>query len=126
VIKVLLLADTHLGFDLPSRPRSERRRRGPDFFAMTRLARWEFRELPARPMAVVTVDASRLDAEALEARLRQELEALPADAVVQLRIEGELGHGAETALRAGALRRLLPPTMSLNVRGPAAWRRNRD
>jgi DNA repair exonuclease SbcCD nuclease subunit len=98
----------------------------PDGSAAGRLTRWEFRELPARPMAVVTLDASRLDAEALEARLRQELEALPADAVVQLRIEGELGHGAETALRAGALRRMHPPTISLSVRGPAAWRRNRD
>ena len=27
------MADTHLGFDLPLRPRVERRRRGPDFFA---------------------------------------------------------------------------------------------
>jgi exonuclease SbcD len=32
-VKVLLLADTHLGFDLPFAPRVERRRRGPDFFA---------------------------------------------------------------------------------------------
>jgi len=31
VIKILLLADTHLGFDLPMRPRIERRRRGYDF-----------------------------------------------------------------------------------------------
>lgn len=31
-IRVLLLADTHLGFDLPERPRSDRRRRGQDFF----------------------------------------------------------------------------------------------
>jgi DNA repair exonuclease SbcCD nuclease subunit len=38
VIKVLVLADTHLGFDLPSRPRVDRRRRGPDFFASTRRA----------------------------------------------------------------------------------------
>lgn len=30
--RILLLADTHLGFDLPFRPRIERRRRGPDFF----------------------------------------------------------------------------------------------
>jgi len=30
---VLLLADTHLGTDDPQRPRVERRRRGPDFFA---------------------------------------------------------------------------------------------
>jgi DNA repair exonuclease SbcCD nuclease subunit len=30
---VLLVADTHLGFDLPFRPRVKRRRRGHDFFA---------------------------------------------------------------------------------------------
>lgn len=33
MLRVLLLADTHLGFDLPWKPRVERRRRGPDFFA---------------------------------------------------------------------------------------------
>lgn len=37
-VRLLLLADTHLGFDLPTRPRVERRRRGPDFFANTRRA----------------------------------------------------------------------------------------
>jgi DNA repair exonuclease SbcCD nuclease subunit len=31
-LRVLLLADTHLGLDLPERPRVERRRRGSDFF----------------------------------------------------------------------------------------------
>ena len=30
--KILLLADTHLGYDLPFRPRIQRRRRGYDFF----------------------------------------------------------------------------------------------
>jgi DNA repair exonuclease SbcCD nuclease subunit len=32
-LRVLFVSDTHLGFDLPSRPRVDRRRRGPDFFA---------------------------------------------------------------------------------------------
>jgi DNA repair exonuclease SbcCD nuclease subunit len=32
-IRILLLADSHLGFDLPVRPRIERRRRGHDFLA---------------------------------------------------------------------------------------------
>jgi DNA repair exonuclease SbcCD nuclease subunit len=32
-IRILLLADTHLGFDLPTRARIERRRRGHDFLA---------------------------------------------------------------------------------------------
>lgn len=33
LIRILLLADTHLGFDLAFHPRVERRRRGPEFFA---------------------------------------------------------------------------------------------
>ena len=33
VARILLIADTHLGFDLPLRPRVQRRRRGHDFFA---------------------------------------------------------------------------------------------
>jgi len=33
LIRILFLADTHLGFDLPFRPRIQRRRRGPEFFA---------------------------------------------------------------------------------------------
>ncbi len=37
-IRVLLVADTHLGFDDPPRPRIERRRRGPDFFRNFELA----------------------------------------------------------------------------------------
>lgn len=32
MLNVLLLADTHLGFDDPLKPRVQRRRRGPDFF----------------------------------------------------------------------------------------------
>ena len=33
IIRILFLADTHLGYDLPFRPRIQRRRRGPEFFA---------------------------------------------------------------------------------------------
>ncbi len=33
MINILFLSDTHLGFDMPLRPRIKRRRRGPDFFA---------------------------------------------------------------------------------------------
>ena len=32
LIRLLFLADTHLGYDLPFTPRIQRRRRGPDFF----------------------------------------------------------------------------------------------
>jgi len=33
MLKILFLADTHLGFDFPMRPKKDKRRRGPDFFA---------------------------------------------------------------------------------------------
>ena len=42
-MRLLFLSDTHLGFDLPSRPRADRPRRGPDFFA-----RFEAALAPAR------------------------------------------------------------------------------
>lgn len=38
VVKLLFIADTHLGFDFPFRPRIQRRRRGDDFFANYRRA----------------------------------------------------------------------------------------
>ena len=38
MLRILLVGDTHLGFDLPVRPRSHRLRRGPDFFACFREA----------------------------------------------------------------------------------------
>lgn len=37
-LRILFIADTHLGFDLPVRPRIERRRRGHDFLANYALA----------------------------------------------------------------------------------------
>lgn len=37
-IRLLFLSDTHLGFDLPFKPRIKRRRRGPDFFKMFEMA----------------------------------------------------------------------------------------
>lgn len=37
-IRIVHLSDTHLGFDLPVRPRTERPRRGEDFFANTKRA----------------------------------------------------------------------------------------
>jgi DNA repair exonuclease SbcCD nuclease subunit len=43
-IRILFVADTHLGFDMPARPRVERRRRGPDFFRNFELALGPARE----------------------------------------------------------------------------------
>jgi DNA repair exonuclease SbcCD nuclease subunit len=92
----------------------------PDAATGGRLAGWEQRELPARPMLAVEVDASGCGPAALEERLREALLPLPPDAVVQLRLTGEPAGGAAEAIRAAALRRLHPPTMTVSVRLAAA------
>jgi DNA repair exonuclease SbcCD nuclease subunit len=81
-----------------------------------RVVRYAFHELPARPMASVSVDASGLAPARLQDRIRGMLGAVPADGVVFLRIEGELEPGAERVLRAAALDSLHPPSMSVAVR----------
>lgn len=80
----------------------------------------DLHELPARPMFSVSVDASNLAPGELEDRLRDELSGMPDDAVVSLRIEGELSPGSERVVRAVSLRSLHPPSMSVaaHVRSP--------
>jgi len=75
-----------------------------------------FHELPARPMAAVSVDASGLGPAELQDRISEQLAAVPADGVVSLRIEGELSPGSERALRAEVLRSLHPTSMTVAVR----------
>jgi len=95
----------------------------PDSESGGRLQRSEFRELPARPMFAVSVDSTGLAPEALEKCFREELARLPIDAVVQLRIDGELAPGAEVVMRAANLRRFHPETMTvtLRFRPPGRW-----
>jgi DNA repair exonuclease SbcCD nuclease subunit len=81
-----------------------------------RLVRRHFQELPARPMSRLSVDGTSLSPEALERRLRAEFDRLPIDAVVQLRIEGDLEQGAERVIRSANLRRLHPETMTVALR----------
>lgn len=75
-----------------------------------------FHELPARPMCAVVVDPTGLDAVALSRRLADEVSALAPDAVVQVRVDGDLAPGAEAALRAENVRSLHPPTMTVDLR----------
>ena len=81
-----------------------------------RLVGRQFHELPARPMLVVTVEATKLGPETLEQVLCEEFGRIPADGVVQLRIEGNLTPGAAEVIRAARLRRLHPPTMTVELR----------
>lgn len=84
------------------------------------VAAWRFHELPARPMRVVGVPAAGLGAEALRLAVAARLAALPADAVVQLRVEGAPAPGGEETLRAVSLRDLHPETMIVELAFPDA------
>ena len=88
----------------------------PDPEVGGRLRGWTFHELPARPMAVLAVDATGLSDAALSRRLGALLAQQPAAAAVQLRVRGALTSDGAEALRAAALRRLHPPTMLVSVR----------
>ena len=80
-------------------------------------ATWEFRELPARPMADVTLDP-RCDAETFETRLRESLSRLDPRSVVRIRLTRDPSPEALPLLRAEALRAAAPPSMSVSI----AWR----
>jgi DNA repair protein SbcD/Mre11 len=94
----------------------------PDGTSGGRLARWELRELPTRPMRVVAVSAAGLGATALRERIAGALATHPPVSLVQLRVEGALDPEASAVLRAAELARLHPPTMivELRVRPPAS------
>lgn len=83
-----------------------------------RLARWDFCELPTRPMRIVSLAADGLRATALRERLAAALAPLPPDAVVQVRLQGVVTSEAKDALHAAELRRVHPPTMIVELRFP--------
>ena len=81
-----------------------------------RLERSEFRALPARPMFALTIDATGLGPEVLENEIREKLGQRPSDAVVHLRVEGDLRPDSGRVIRAANLRRLHPVTMTVALR----------
>jgi DNA repair exonuclease SbcCD nuclease subunit len=79
------------------------------------VVREQFRPLDARPMSTVEIDSTGLAPRRLESAIRAALGGLPRDAVVRLRIAGELGDDGREVLGAASLRRLAPPTMNLEL-----------
>ena len=95
-MRILLVADTHIGFDMPRKPKVERRRRGPDFLTNFRRA---------------------LEPALNGVELRSQLSALPSDAGVRVNFNGPWTNEAQRILTAANLRGLGPPTMNVSLRG---------
>jgi DNA repair exonuclease SbcCD nuclease subunit len=80
-----------------------------------KLSRYEFVDLPARPMISINVQPEEYTRQELEAYLRAELSTLDPDAIVRLRIEDEITKEVAPVLSAPALRELAPPTMNISI-----------
>jgi exonuclease SbcD len=87
------------------------------------LADVDFRELPARPMVDLELDAT-IEGCAVRHHLRARAETLDADTVVRLTSSGPLARDAVLALDAASLRAAFPDTM--NVQLSVDLRRQRD
>jgi DNA repair protein SbcD/Mre11 len=79
------------------------------------LERWRFRRLPARPMAVVELEADGASGSVLARRLDAALGEAPPEAVLQVRVRGRLGQEARRVFAAARLRSVAPGDMNVEV-----------
>lgn len=80
------------------------------------LADWEFCRLPARPMIVEELEMGGIPAGRLRSVVARVIEETPADAILRLRVHGEVAASDRSTLSAAGLRSLAPPTMNVEVR----------
>jgi DNA repair exonuclease SbcCD nuclease subunit len=78
--------------------------------------RWEFRRLPARPMVMKALAADGLDSAALESAVRAVVAAAPPDAVLRIRIAGDVSGADLRVVSAARLRRFVPESMNIEIR----------
>jgi len=79
------------------------------------LKHWQFHELPARSMHQLDISAANLTAPQLESYLKENLDKLPPDSVVKLRINGSASPEVLKVLQVKSLRSLAPPTMNVTT-----------
>jgi len=140
VLRVLLLADTHLGGRPLAAPvlypgaiertsfaeRDESRgflvleMQGNDEGGC--LVRWRFHALLSRPMVLMKFDVGIDDADALVARLRSRLAVVPPRAVVRLTVVHDVPSHLRSVLTTDSLHTLAPPDIIVDLHGP--WRHN--
>jgi DNA repair exonuclease SbcCD nuclease subunit len=82
------------------------------------LVRWEFRQLPARPMVDLELPVTGTSGTELTNRVKDCLSRLDPESVVRIRIVGNPSQDALSALGASALRALAPPTMNVSLAWP--------
>ncbi len=81
-----------------------------------RLSRWQFKELPARPMIQLELNPSGKTGAEVASWIQARVDSLPADSIVNLRVFGEVSESAKDVLRAASLRAQAPATMNIDAR----------
>jgi DNA repair protein SbcD/Mre11 len=76
---------------------------------------WEFRPLPARPMILEDVDVATMNARALEAAIHTAICAAPPDAVLSIRLAGEMTDAHWRVVSSARIQALAPATMNVDV-----------
>ncbi len=89
----------------------------PDGTGRGRVERLEQRPLPARPMIERPLAVAGRSRRQIEEEVRHLIDTAPADAILRLRLLGDLDAEAATALSAARLRCVSPPSMSVSVLG---------
>jgi len=84
---------------------------GPDIGQLS----WDFHDLPARPMERYELDASRLDSDTLERSILGIVANAPADAVISIRVAGNLTDAHWRVMSSAYLRTKVPQTMNVDV-----------
>ncbi len=80
------------------------------------LRRWKFHRLPVRPMIVQELRASSAEASDLGRAIREAIASAPKDAILQIRVHGDLSDCDRSVVTAANLRALAPRTMNVEVR----------
>jgi DNA repair exonuclease SbcCD nuclease subunit len=76
--------------------------------------RWRFQRLPTRPMVSLDLRPDAMAPKALVDLLQERLAALPADAIVRLKLHGPVPAPQQQILNARSLRRLAPASMNIH------------
>jgi DNA repair exonuclease SbcCD nuclease subunit len=82
------------------------------------LKHWQFYPLPNRSMIQLEVDSDGLTGKRLEEYLKINIERFPTDAVVQIRVKGQLSPDCLPILSAPSLREWVPGTMNISISMP--------
>jgi DNA repair exonuclease SbcCD nuclease subunit len=81
--------------------------------------RWEFRELPARPMIRAELVAEGLSDAAFAVAVQEIITSAPPDAVLSIRVSGAITAAQWRAVSAASIRSMAPRTMNVEI-APAA------